>query len=108
MKQSRSIRLALSAVSCMRRKSVEDEFGVYNNDLVCFQYKVRDGEVEWILSRSVLRECAVAPLEVVGVAGLRAGILKCGGWKALSACKQTSSSIATVSDPGFGLDFTSD
>jgi len=86
----------------MRRKSVEDEFGVYNNDLVYLQYRLRDGEVEWILSRSVLKECAASPLEVVGVAGLRAGFLKCGGWKALSACKQTSSSIATVSDPGFG------
>ena len=79
------------------------EFGVCDNDLVCFQYKLRDGEVEWRLSRSVLKECAVSPLEVVGVAGLWAGILKCGGWKALSACKQTSSSIATVSDPEFGL-----
>lgn len=50
------------------------------------------------------------------VAGLRAGISKCGGWKALSRCKQTSSSIATacVSDwtlnCGLGdkADFTSD
>ena len=69
----------------MRRKSVEDEFGVYNNDLVYLQYRLRDGEVEWILSRSALKECAASRLEVVGVvAGLRAGISKCGGWKALS------------------------
>lgn len=42
------------------------EFGVCDNDLVCFQYKLRDGEVEWILSRSVLKECAASRLEVVG------------------------------------------
>jgi hypothetical protein len=73
---------------------------VCDNDLVDFQYELRDCEAKVDTLQICSRGMRLVSSQVVGVAGLALGS-KSGGWK---VCLLTSFCLATVSRPWIGFD----